>query len=73
VTGSTVTNAELAEQFRRQADEAMTRRKILLCCHVALSTTASLAAAKRALREWGGPADIRDGAVTLLDELSEGR
>jgi hypothetical protein len=67
-----VTNAELAEQLRHQADEAMNHRKALLCPSVALATTTSLAGAKRALREWHGPADIRDGAVTLLDELSEG-
>lgn len=67
-----MTNAELAEQLRHQADDAMSHRKALLCASVALATTTSIAAAKRALREWHGPAGIRDRAVTLLDELSEG-
>jgi hypothetical protein len=65
-----VTNAELAADLVRRADEAMTQRKILLCCHVALATTKTSAGARKALREWNGPAGIRDGAVTLLDQLA---
>lgn len=67
-----MTNAELAAELVRQADDAMAERRILLVCSVALGTTKTIPAAKRALREWDGPADIRDGAVKLLDQL-EGR
>jgi hypothetical protein len=47
-------NDQRVEQLRAQADDAMSRRKALLCASVALTTTASLAGAKRALREWDG-------------------
>jgi hypothetical protein len=67
-----VTNAELAADLVRQADDHMADRKAALCAAVALGTTTSLAGARKALREWDGPGEIRDGAVKLLDQL-EGR
>ena len=38
-------NAELADQLRRQADDATMRRRVLLCAAVALATTTSVPAA----------------------------
>ena len=51
------------------ANDCMTRRKIALTAYVALSTTTSLAAARKALADWNGPAEYRDGALALLTEL----
>jgi hypothetical protein len=67
-----MTNAELAADLVRQADGHMAERRSLLACSVALGTTKTIPAAKKALREWDGPGDVRAGAVELLDELSEG-
>jgi hypothetical protein len=64
-------NAELAARLLVQADDAMRQRKILLCARVALSTTTTTASAVRALRDWDGPAEIRDAAIALLDQHSQ--
>jgi hypothetical protein len=63
-------NAELAEQLRHQADEAMHRRKALLCASVAVATTATIPAAIRALREWNGPERIRQDAIDVIGHLA---
>jgi hypothetical protein len=67
-----VTNAELAAQLVRQADDAMRDRKALLCAAVALADTKTTSAARRVLAEWNGPAEVVSRAVELLDQL-EGR
>ena len=67
-----MSNPELAAQALALADEALFRRKVALCANVALATSKTAAGARKALREWNDPADIRDGAVKLLDQL-EGR
>jgi hypothetical protein len=64
-------NAELAEQLRRQADDATARRRALLTASVALSTTNSIPAAIRALAEWNGPVVIKTAALELLDDLTK--
>ncbi|MGH2843605.1 MAG: hypothetical protein ACRDKL_08480 [Solirubrobacteraceae bacterium] len=66
-----MSNAELAADLVRQADEHMTRRKQLLCAAVALRTTGTIAGARKALAEWNGPPEIRDGAVELINQLAE--
>jgi hypothetical protein len=63
-------NDHLAEQLRRQADDCMHRRKVLLTCSVALGTTTSAGAAIRALRGWDGPDAIKTAAIKLLDQLT---
>lgn len=63
-------NAELAGQLRRQADDAMQRRKVLLTASVALATTTTVPAAIRALTEWDGPAAIKTAAAELLGQLA---
>jgi hypothetical protein len=65
-------NAELAEQLRRQADDATARRRALLTASVALSTTTSVPAAIRALGEWNGPGAIKDAATEVLEQISQG-
>ena len=68
-------NRDLAERARQLADRAPRgsfERKVAGCASVALTTTTTTAGARKALREWDGPADIRGGAVKLLDQL-EGR
>jgi hypothetical protein len=67
-----MTNAELAAELLRQADDAMVLRKQLLCAATVLRNTKTIPAAKRALREWDGPSEIVARAVELLDQLSEG-
>jgi hypothetical protein len=66
----TAANSELAEQLRRQADDASARRRVLLTASVALSTTPSTLAAIRALGEWNGPATIKTAAIELLEQLT---
>lgn len=63
-------NAEFAEQLRRQADDAMARRRILLVASVAAETTRTIPAAIRALGEWNGPAAIKTAAIELLGDLT---
>jgi hypothetical protein len=63
-------NAELAEQLRRQADDATARRRALLTASVALTTTTSIPAAIRALGEWNGPPAIKTAATELLERIS---
>lgn len=70
-----MTNQELAARALALADDLAddrAARKIALTAHVALSTTKTPASARKVLAEWDGPAVVRDGAVTLLDQL-EGR
>lgn len=63
-------NAELAGQLRRQADDAIARRRVLLVAAVALAESTTIAGARRVLEDWTGPAAIRDGAIALLDGLT---
>jgi hypothetical protein len=63
-------NSDLARQLRDQADDAMHHRKALLCVSVALAETTTVAAARKALAEWPGPARVKHDAVELLDELT---
>jgi hypothetical protein len=41
-----------------------------LCAAVALGTTKTIPAARKALQEWHGPPAIVAGAVELLDQLA---
>ena len=65
-----MTNADLASRALALADDDPAARKIALCAYVALSTTKTTAAARKALREWGGPSGISARAVELLDQLA---
>jgi hypothetical protein len=65
-----VTNADLARQLVAQADDAMHRRKALLCASVVLATTSTVPAAVRALSDWDGPADIKAAAIEVLGQLA---
>ena len=67
-----MTNPELAAWCLARADAAMHTRKVALCVYVALSTTTSLAGARRALEDWSGPAQIRTAALDLLGALAAG-
>jgi hypothetical protein len=64
-------NAELAAQLRRQADDAIARRRVLLVAAVALAESATIAGARKILDEWAGPASIRQAAIALLDGLAK--
>jgi hypothetical protein len=64
-------NAELAEQLRRQAGDAIARRRALLTASVALSTTNSIPAAIRALAEWNGPVVIKAAAIEVLEQFTQ--
>jgi hypothetical protein len=64
-------NQQLAEQLRRQADDATRQRRALLCASVALATTTSVPAAIRVLHEWDGPEAIKTAAADLLGDLSK--
>ncbi len=63
-------NADLAATARAQADDAMGRRKALLCASVALAETSSITAARKVLREWNGPEHIRAAALDVLGQLA---
>jgi hypothetical protein len=65
-------NAELAEQFRRQADDAMHQRRVFLVASVALASTTTLAAARKVLAdpELRIPAAVKSAAIGLLDDLT---
>lgn len=64
-------NAELAQRLRVEAAEAARRRQVLLTAATALSTTRTLAAAKRALTEVDtGTAPAVTEALALLDGLA---
>jgi hypothetical protein len=65
-------NAELAEQLRRQADDAIKRRRILLVAAVALAESNTIAGARKILDDWDGPTAIRDAALELLSQLTRG-
>lgn len=65
-----MTNAELAAQLVRQADDRMAERKAALCAAVALSTTSSVAGAKRALAEWNGPEPVKRAGIALIDQIA---
>lgn len=60
---------DLAAVLLTEADAAMARRKALLCARVAVMTTSSPAAARKALARWDGPAEIRAAALEVLDNL----
>jgi hypothetical protein len=62
-------NDHLADQLRREADDCMQRRKVLLTCSVALAQTRSVAAARKVISDWDGPAAIKAAAIELLGEL----
>lgn len=64
------TNADIAADLVRQANDHMRERRVLLVASVALGTTTSVRAAIRALREWdGGPAAIVAAAIHLVEQL----
>jgi hypothetical protein len=63
-------NAELAARLRGQADDAILRRKALLCASVALAETKTVPAAIKVIRDCRLPAEISEAAVELLDELT---
>jgi hypothetical protein len=67
-----VTNAELAQQLLRQANDHMHERRVLLVAATALGTTTSIAAARRALADPEAciPAAVRSAALDLLAELT---
>lgn len=64
-------NAELAQQLLDEAKPLLPRRAALLCARAALGTTASLSAARTALRTWDGPDQVRRDASGILDALRE--
>jgi hypothetical protein len=64
-------NADLARQLRDQADNAMLRRKALLCASVALGETQSVPAAIKVIRDCRLPAEISEAAVELLGQLTQ--
>jgi hypothetical protein len=64
-------NRDLAAGLRDQADAAVHRRKVLLCASVALAETSTIAAARKVLHDWDGPAAIRDAAIELLGQLTQ--
>lgn len=59
-------NEEHARRLVAEADACMSQRKALLCASVVLATTASIPAARKALRAWNGPASIKTAAIELL-------
>ena len=65
------TNRQFADQLRRQADEAMLRRRAMLVCSVALAETKTVAAARKVIAGWDGPAEVKANALELLDQLAE--
>lgn len=64
--------AELARQLAGRAPRGSLERKAYGCAAVALSTTGTLAAARRALGDVG-PADVQAAALTVLEQLVSGR
>lgn len=63
-------NDQLAKRAIAIADDHMAERKAALCAAVALSTTSSIRAAKRALEEWPGPESIKRDGLALIDTLT---
>jgi hypothetical protein len=66
------TNDELAQQLAGQAREAARKRRALLVASVALSSTQTIAAARRELADYDGPAAVIADALAALDELAAG-
>jgi hypothetical protein len=64
-------NDEHARRLAAEADAAMKQRRTLLCASVALSTTKTVSAARRALRDWDGPGEVKTAALELLDRLAD--
>lgn len=64
-------NEEHARRLAAEADAAMKQRRALLCASVALSTTSTVASARRALREWDGPGEVKAAALELLNQFPE--
>jgi len=54
-----------------QADDAMLRRKALLCASAALGETQSVPAAIKVIRDCRLPAEISEAAVDLLGQLTQ--
>lgn len=69
----TTANAELAEQLRRRADDAMRTRKALLCASVALAETKTIASARKVLADpdLRIPAAVKSEALGVLAALTE--
>jgi hypothetical protein len=65
-----MTNQDLASKLIAEADTATERRRELLCCAVAISTTKTIPAARKVLTEWEGPDSIRRAAIATLDALA---
>jgi hypothetical protein len=66
-------NRVLAARARDVADHAAAgtlARKAAGAACIALATTKSLTAARGALDGWDGPADVRKGALAVLDQLA---
>lgn len=63
-------NDGYAAELLGQANQALHQRRVLLTASVALSTTSSVAAARRTLTGWeGGPPGLIAEAVAVIDAL----
>lgn len=69
-TEASAPNSALAERLLNEAKPLMARRRALLCASTALGTTTTVAAARRALAEWDGPAEVRQDAIAILDAIT---
>jgi hypothetical protein len=68
-TGNGAANQRHAERLLAEARPMLARRRALLTASTALATTATTGAALQALREWDGPADVRDAAMAIITDL----
>ena len=66
-------NAELAEELRARADDAMHQRRVFLVASVALASTTTLAAARKVLAdpELRIPGSVKSAALELLGQLAQ--
>jgi hypothetical protein len=66
-------NRDLADRARELAGRELrgsAARAAALCAAVALAETTTVAAARRVLRDWDGPAETKTAAAELLDDLT---
>jgi hypothetical protein len=68
--GQVTANDEYAAELLAQAARALHTRRVLLTASVALSTSSSIAAARRVLTGWeGGPPGLIAEAVAVIDAI----
>jgi hypothetical protein len=70
IEGNRILAARAQDLAARAAPATLARKAAGAAC-VALATTKSLTAARAVLAAWDGPGDVRQAALTLLDQLTQ--